>query len=90
MNEVKTNADRMIKAYGKAFREIMDTDEIGKIIKYAHGFEKLWLKRFKAAYDKLDKENYMPIWTWMLLIKSTHLLADIMIYAPKYMDEEEQ
>ena len=74
----KDGAIVSVVRFQKVLWEIMNSDEIDKIIKMAKFREKRWLKKFKAFYIEVAEDwATLPIVPLLMSIKSSLLYADI-------------
>lgn len=69
--------NRTMRLFKNAFRQIMESHEINKLIKYAKGKEKKDLVRFNAAVNLTDD---CPGIVVLSSIPSADLLKDIIVY----------
>lgn len=71
----------MTDLFRESLYEIMTSDEIDRVIKYAPWYEKRWLKRFKKNYLEMG-ETMKKVSIWILLanIKSRRLYADVITF----------
>lgn len=73
--------------FERAYKEIMLSDEIDKIINTTKGSEKRHLKRLKKM--NISKDDIVPIWSLLHVIESKSLLKDIITYMVVLSAEEE-